>query len=400
MRGEVPTLMVSSTYYDLRELRQQLSAFVERDLAYRVLISESPNFPIDPDAEAIENCRRRVEENADILILVIGSRYGHVEKKSGRSVTNLEYLGARAKGIPIFAFIENRALFLYEAWSKAVGEQRDALEGTVDDSRLLGFVDQVRSADSVWMIPFDNAADIVSSLRAQLAYQMRAGLDLLQGLRTSSERDFLRGLSGRTLRLALDRPRAWEFRLFAQALRDEIDASQELRRQYDLRIVFGANESVDDVDYPSWSRLRMSELSRIIDITSRLVNETLLEALGPPGAPGNAPQIVSVARNLGSLYRDAMEWAARVRRVHAESEDFGRLIETLAASSSEIVVKLGDWAVSLGSEIEAALLESERLPSGAQPKYVQLTLVLSGQVFSELTAQMREVYRRRGVEFE
>jgi hypothetical protein len=400
MRGEVPTLMVSSTYYDLRELRQQLGVFVERDLGYRVLISESSDFPIDPDAEAIENCRRRVEQNADALVLVIGGRYGHVESASGRSVTNLEYLGARAKGIPIFAFIENRTLILHDEWSKSSGGQRDALEGTVDDSRLFQFVHEVRSGDSVWMIPFDHAAEIILSLRAQLAYQMQAGLDLLRGLRTSPERDFLRGLTGSTLRLALDKPQAWEFRLFAQALRDEIEESQELRRQYDLRIVFGSNESVADADFPTWSQLRMSELSRNIQIASRLVNETLLEALGPPGTPGSAPKIVSVARNLGRVYRDAIEWAARVRRVHPESDDFGELVEALAATSSEIVVKLGKWAANLGSEIEDALMESKRVPVGGQPKHVLLTLVLGGEVFTQLIAQMREVYHRRGIEFE
>jgi hypothetical protein len=43
-------------------------------LYYRPLLAEHPSFPIDPDAITIENCRRRVEQDADTLVLVIGGR--------------------------------------------------------------------------------------------------------------------------------------------------------------------------------------------------------------------------------------------------------------------------------------------------------------------------------------
>ena len=70
-----PCVMVSSTFYDLRQIRDDLRQFIE-GLGYRPLLSEHPSFPIDPDTTTIENCRRRVEQDADILVLVIGGRYG------------------------------------------------------------------------------------------------------------------------------------------------------------------------------------------------------------------------------------------------------------------------------------------------------------------------------------
>ena len=97
--------MVSSTFYDLRQIRADLADFIGDDLGYHALLSEHPSFPTDPDADTIENCRRRVERNADILVLVIGGRHGHVPKESSRSVTNVEYLYARVKGIPVYVFI-------------------------------------------------------------------------------------------------------------------------------------------------------------------------------------------------------------------------------------------------------------------------------------------------------
>lgn len=55
-----PTIMVSSTFYDLRQIRKDLDVFISEDLGYIPLLSELPSFPVDPDVDTIENCRRRV----------------------------------------------------------------------------------------------------------------------------------------------------------------------------------------------------------------------------------------------------------------------------------------------------------------------------------------------------
>jgi hypothetical protein len=92
--GAVPTILVGSTYYDLRRIRTDLTTFLEKGLGYRALISEESTFPIDPDADAIKNCRRRVEKDADILLLVVASRYGSMDSDTAKSIMNLEYLSA------------------------------------------------------------------------------------------------------------------------------------------------------------------------------------------------------------------------------------------------------------------------------------------------------------------
>lgn len=74
-----PTVMVSSTFYDLSQVREELRKFLQDEVGYRPLLSEHPSFPIDPDADTIENCKRRVEQDADILVLIVGGRYGYVD---------------------------------------------------------------------------------------------------------------------------------------------------------------------------------------------------------------------------------------------------------------------------------------------------------------------------------
>jgi hypothetical protein len=56
-----PAVMVSSTFYDLRQIRADLLDFLRDEVGYQPLLSEYVSFPIDPDVDTIENCRRRVE---------------------------------------------------------------------------------------------------------------------------------------------------------------------------------------------------------------------------------------------------------------------------------------------------------------------------------------------------
>jgi hypothetical protein len=99
----IPAVFVSSTSYDLDQVRADLKQFIER-LGYDAVLSEYPSFPIDPDVKTVENCLRAVDRSADIFILVVGGRYGS-QTGEGKSITNLEYLRARFKEIPINAFV-------------------------------------------------------------------------------------------------------------------------------------------------------------------------------------------------------------------------------------------------------------------------------------------------------
>src|SRR5262245_9934914 len=107
-----PKVMVSSTFYDLRHVRADLARFIADDLGYVPLLSELPSFPVNPDLDTVANCRARVEQDADIFILVIGGRYGSIDDKTDSSITNLEFLAARQKGVPVYSFIEKSILAL------------------------------------------------------------------------------------------------------------------------------------------------------------------------------------------------------------------------------------------------------------------------------------------------
>ena len=52
-----PTVFVSSTCYDLSQVRHDLKSFIE-GFGLEPLMSEFDSFPVDPSEGAIENCRK------------------------------------------------------------------------------------------------------------------------------------------------------------------------------------------------------------------------------------------------------------------------------------------------------------------------------------------------------
>ena len=112
MTGKTPSVFVSSTCYDLGQVRSDLAGFVQ-SIGLEPVLSEFSSFPVDPDENTVTNCMRVVDDVADIFVLIVGSRFGSTTS-AGTSITNAEYLRARMKNIPIYVFVLKRE------WIKAI----------------------------------------------------------------------------------------------------------------------------------------------------------------------------------------------------------------------------------------------------------------------------------------
>jgi uncharacterized membrane protein len=262
-------------------------------------------------------------------------------------------LAARSKGIPVFIFVEKNVLALINVWK---GNPSADFSSVVDDTRVLAFIDQVRSIDKVWTFEFETAQDIVNTLRIQFGYLMQEGLQWRFKLRTTD--DFpIHYLTGESLRQALEKPPYWEYRLFTSSLADQIAACKDIRREYNLELVFGVSENVSADQLLEWFLPRIHELEGIITALTKLVNETAREAFGPDGKPGDAELIAFATRKIGQAYREAIEWALRVRRAtvdealldvkHELSQFSADVIHKIEKLGPEITTKLDDALASL-----------------------------------------------------
>jgi len=326
----LPTIFLSSTFYDLQQVRKDIVDFVQEEMGYRCLASEMNSFPTDPDADTAENCRRRVEQEADVLVLVIGGRYGAIPKDREKSVTNLEYLIARAKGIPIFAFVKSEVLAVLSTWKANPGAD---FKSVVDDPRVFEFISLVRETHSVWTHQFTVAQDITDCLREQFAYQMLRGLNLQRQLRGAPGE--YAALSGRSLQIALEQSPGWNGLLLAQLIEDEIASSADLRFAYDGSVSFGPGERVGNGDFREWWLSVLHQAERLITGLNRVLTEALAQALNA----GDSRRIASCVRFVGRAYREAMEWAVDVRRAHVHP-DCRELVDAMALFTRNIVEEI------------------------------------------------------------
>ena len=146
MKNRPPSVFVSSTMYDLSILRAQIRQFVE-GLGWIAVMAENGSFAIDTHETIVTNSLKNVRENADKFVMIVGARYGSVDPDRDKFVTNLEFLDARAQGLPVYVFVDQDVLALLSMWRN----NPDAdYSGVGDTPRVLEFIDSFRGKGEVW----------------------------------------------------------------------------------------------------------------------------------------------------------------------------------------------------------------------------------------------------------
>src|SRR5262245_53278462 len=102
MKDKKLQVFVSSTFSDLREERQ---AAVEAILSSGHIPAGMELFAAGDESQ-MTVIERWIDES-DVYLLILGGRYGSIDKKSGKSYTQLEYEYALLKKKPLFAVVIN-----------------------------------------------------------------------------------------------------------------------------------------------------------------------------------------------------------------------------------------------------------------------------------------------------
>jgi hypothetical protein len=133
----------------------------------------------------------------------------------------------------------------------------------------------------------------------------------------------------------------------------------------------GAGERLTAAETIGWSRQQFSHAIRIAGNISRLFEGLLQEALGPAGTPSDLPQLAYVARTAADIYRDALEWALRTRRVTAPSA-FTAPIAEQAKMLDPMIGETRAFPTLIRTELAQALAAS--VPG--KPQIVNMTLTV------------------------
>jgi hypothetical protein len=349
-RGYPPSVFVSSTCFDLNQVRADLRKFLV-EMGVDPVLSETPAFPVNPQNGPVENCLRAVKERADVFILIIGSRYGS-QNESGKSITNLEYIEAKAKGLPIYVFVLRKILDMIPVWKQ---NRSGNFNDVVDSVKLFEFVETLQSSQDHWIFPFDEVLHITETLRNQFAILFMEGLVLREKVKHLKLPAALTDLSGKSLQLVFEQPLGWEHLLFSSVLADELKRDQDLKWDLEHGLKIKPIRNLDDlILMTQWFIQKFSECKAFGHTFEKLMNAALQKALGDPGKPGDAEYLVYVAKRLAGLRKALLEWTIEFNctEVRPECE---RLLFLISETSKDFIEQLENIPSKVDEEIFKAV---------------------------------------------
>jgi hypothetical protein len=162
-----PRVFVCSTYYDLRFVRADLEKFI-RSIGYEPVLNERGSIPYSRDEKLESSCYREVN-TVDILVCIIGGRFGSASQHDPYSITQLELKTALDAGKQVYVFVERSVLGEYRTYLR-----NKAVPGITyqfaDDPRVYAFLEEIHALPMNNVITgFEASEDIVAFLREQWA---------------------------------------------------------------------------------------------------------------------------------------------------------------------------------------------------------------------------------------
>ena len=162
-----PRIFVSSTFYDLRQIRADLEVFLDQ-LGYETVRNEEGDIPYGKEEALEEYCYKEIK-SVDILVSVVGGRYGSESKKMPISISQMELKTAIKENKQIYIFIEKNVLAEYETYLLNK-ESKNLKFRYVDNVKIYEFIEEIKSLGTNNNIKgFETSAEISKYLKEQFA---------------------------------------------------------------------------------------------------------------------------------------------------------------------------------------------------------------------------------------
>ena len=174
-----PRIFISSTFYDLRQIRAELDKFIT-NLGYEPVRNEEGDIPYGKEEELQKYCYKEIE-NVDILVSIIGNRYGSPaaveEKEKEYSITQREIKTAYESNKHVYIFIDKNVLTEYEIYLLNK-KSKDITYKYVDNPNIYKFIEEVKSwSHNNNIKDFETADDITRYLKEQFAGLFKQFMD-------------------------------------------------------------------------------------------------------------------------------------------------------------------------------------------------------------------------------
>ncbi|MBM6904400.1 DUF4062 domain-containing protein [Phocaeicola coprocola] len=161
-----PRIFISSTFYDLRQIRSDIDLFIE-NLGYEPIRNEEGDIPYGKEEALEEYCYKEIK-SVDILISIIGGRFGSESKRDNSSISQTELKTALKENKQVYIFIEKNVLSEYETY--LLNKDIDVKYRFVDNIKIYQFIEEIKNLNVNNNIKgFETASEITKYLKEQFA---------------------------------------------------------------------------------------------------------------------------------------------------------------------------------------------------------------------------------------
>jgi len=183
----IPKVMISSTCYDLKQIRENLETFI-RNLGYESIRSDKGDIGYNVTETLQEDCFL-VAQQCDILVGIIGGIFGS-EATPHDSVTMQEMKTALVHKKQVYLFVDKNVLTEFRTYKANLGSKGEKFAKEeivyyyVNDTRIFDFINEmyVHESERVIIEGFQISSDISDFLKKQWA-------NLFQVFLSQKERD-------------------------------------------------------------------------------------------------------------------------------------------------------------------------------------------------------------------
>jgi hypothetical protein len=295
-------------------------------------------------------------------------------------------LAARAKKIPTYVFVDRKIHKLLPKWRADKSGEAEFLN-TVEDCRVFEFIEEVEEQHKVVVREFEEAAEIATALRSDIAHLALQGALWVKQAHDDREILILNQIRGLPLRIALEKPQGWQYRIFAELLIQEIEAKRELNTQRRLRIAYGEVVYIDEGNLTNWFRCRAAELEFLVRAFDRLTNEELRHIFSE--ASLDIGSLAQVSHSFAVLYEEVLEWNLRVRRCIGK-EGVSSFTEALEHLSDDIARKLETLGITIRQKVE----ESEQAIGRGESGRIKVELPLEVPGIDQASRELKQLVQR------
>lgn len=162
-----PRIFISSTFYDLKQIRTDLDNFI-KGMGYDVVRNEQGNIPYGLNNNLEEYCYKEIS-SVDILVAIVGGRFGsESDANNNYSISNQELKTAINHNKQVYIFIEKDVDSEYYTYLK--NKENNIVYSHADDVRIYKFLEEIHGLKRNNVIqPFSSSSDIINFLKEQWA---------------------------------------------------------------------------------------------------------------------------------------------------------------------------------------------------------------------------------------